>query len=179
MLYPFLKGMHVVSFVSWFAALFYIVRLFIYDVEANERPDAARDVLQDQLRLMQRRLWLGIGWPAMIATLIFGLALLWQYPAPNSPWVWFKLSLVLTLVIYHLLCHRLLRQLKQGKVPLNSQQLRVFNEIATLLLLGIAFTATMKHLVFDAKMLLGLLAFVALLVWGLRASARRRRNASS
>ena len=65
MLYLFAKALHVVGFVSWFAGLLYVVRLFVYDVEAGGRPEAERRVLREQLRLMQRRLWYGIAWPAM------------------------------------------------------------------------------------------------------------------
>jgi len=69
----YIKALHLIFVVTWFAGLFYIVRLFIYHVEAEDQSDDARKILQSQYKLMQRRLWYGITWPSMLGTLVFGL----------------------------------------------------------------------------------------------------------
>ena len=70
--YAYLKALHIVFFVSWFAALFYMVRLFIYATDAQSKDEVARPILTHQLVTMQRRLWYIIGWPGMIGTFVFG-----------------------------------------------------------------------------------------------------------
>ena len=82
MTYQLAKALHVIGFVSWFAGLFYIVRLFIYQVEAARGPNAA--ALVPQFQLMQRRLWYGITWPAMVFTWAAGLWLAMQYAGSTS-----------------------------------------------------------------------------------------------
>jgi protoporphyrinogen IX oxidase len=71
--YIYLKALHIVFIVTWFAALFYIVRLFIYVVEVQSEDDVARPILTKQLLLMQKRLWFIIGWPGMLGTIALGL----------------------------------------------------------------------------------------------------------
>ena len=73
MLYFYLKALHIVFIVTWFAALFYMPRLFVYDIEARLKPEA--EILLNQFRIMQRRLWFGIAWPSFILTLILAKAL--------------------------------------------------------------------------------------------------------
>ena len=84
-IYPLAKALHIIGFVCWFAGLFYIIRLFIYRVEARERDADARAILEEQLAIMSRRLWFGITWPAMILTLGCGARLLYQYPLSRGP----------------------------------------------------------------------------------------------
>ena len=83
------KALHIISVVAWFAGLFYIVRLFVYITESHARPDHERDVLLPQLKLMATRLWFGITWPAGIASLVFGSALL-QVFWPPPRWLWIR-----------------------------------------------------------------------------------------
>ena len=91
------KAMHVVGFVSWFAGLFYIVRLFIYHVEAQARPEPARALVSEQLALMEKRLWLAITVPAMFLTLGFGGYIAWWHASAAGglrevPWLHVKLT---------------------------------------------------------------------------------------
>src|SRR5690606_34717573 len=78
MAFEYLKALHIIFVVTWFAGLFYIVRLFIYQVEALEKPEPERGILGKQLNLMARRLWWGITWPSAILTLVFGIWVLSQ-----------------------------------------------------------------------------------------------------
>ena len=79
-MYLYLKALHIIFMVTWFAGMFYIVRLFIYNTEANGKTEPERTILQKQFGIMIKRLWLGITWPSAILTLIFG------------PWLWLMLD---------------------------------------------------------------------------------------
>jgi putative membrane protein len=179
--YLLLKALHVVGFVSWFAGLFYVVRLFIYIVEAAERPPAERAVLEAQLGLMARRLWFAITVPAMVLTVACGgaLAVLYVRGAESFaavPWLHAKLALIAALLVYHHQCGRVRRQLAAGTCRWTSARLRLWNEVATLLLVAIVMVAVFKSL-FDALWgTLGLVVFgIALGVAVKRARARRAR----
>ncbi len=158
----YLKAIHIIFVVSWFAALFYIVRLFIYTTEAQQKPALEREILTPQLLLMQKKLWNIIGWPAMIGTTIFGLWMLFQNPAYLFlPWMWLKLIAVVVLITYHLYCQRILKSQQKGIFKQTSFQLRLFNELATVLLVAIVFLVVIKSTSGLLWGLLGLFAFAA------------------
>ncbi|MDR9488704.1 CopD family protein, partial [Salibacter sp.] len=69
----YIKALHIIFVVTWFAGLFYIVRLFIYHTEAEQRSEPEKSILQSQFRLMEKRLWYGITWPSAVLTMIFGI----------------------------------------------------------------------------------------------------------
>ncbi|ACY13025.1 CopD family protein [Haliangium ochraceum] len=180
--YAVTKALHIIGFVSWFAALFYIPRLFIYDVEAEQREPAARVAIQEQLRMMQRRLWYAIAWPAMIFTVVFGLWTAVPYFLSDVPigWLHVKLTLILALVIYHLMCGKIRKQLAAGTSRWTSSGLRVWNEVATLLLVAIVFLAVMKNTFDMVKGMVGLFLFAVALMIAIRVyrKARLARAAS-
>ena len=100
--YLIIKSLHIIFVVCWFAALFYIVRLFIYHVEAQGKDEIVRRTLQDQYKIMQKRLWYIIGWPSMILTFIFGVWMLILRPTLlEYNFMQVKLILVGILMIYH------------------------------------------------------------------------------
>lgn len=141
----YIKAIHIIFVVSWFAALFYIVRLFIYATEAQTKDDIARPILTQQLLLMQRKLWYIIGWPAAVGTIIFGWWMI--FINPNYlylPWMWLKLIAVGFLCMYHWQCQRILVQQKQGVFKFSSTRLRLFNELATIFLVAIVFLVVIK-----------------------------------
>ncbi len=139
------KALHIIFMVSWFAGLFYIVRLFIYHTESFERPDYEGVVLREQFKIMERKLWYIITWPAMILTLVFGISMLVEAPVYLSQvWMHVKLSFVFGLLVYHLYCHRLFRKFQRNEKTLSSTQLRVFNEVATLILVAVVFIVVKK-----------------------------------
>jgi putative membrane protein len=147
--YLFCKALHMVGFVSWFAGLFYIVRLFIYHVESEARPEPERAVLRAQYTIMERRLWKAITVPAMVITFVFGgrLAMLYVKPFPEFPsWLAVKLGLLLLLFAYTLICGRIRKQLEAGTCKWTSGALRQWNEVATLLLVAIVMIAVFKTL---------------------------------
>ena len=69
-MYSYLKALHIIFVVTWFAGMFYMPRLFIYNTEAGEKDNAAKNALRDQFKIMMKRLWLGITWPSAILTLV-------------------------------------------------------------------------------------------------------------
>ena len=179
MTYQYIKALHIIFVITWFAGLFYIVRLFIYTVEAHQESSPAREVLLPKLKDWSRRLWFGITWPSAVLTLAFGGYFLHFYATNGgiSSWLWLKLGFVLGLYIYHLLCHALYRQLQRGEVRYSSQQLRVWNEVATIFLVSIVFIVILKNALSLLWALVGLVAFTVVLMLAIRIYKRiRTRN---
>ncbi len=145
MLYFYLKALHIIGFVSWFAGLFYLVRLFIYHVEANERPPAERKVLQDAFEMMALRLYKIITTPAMVVTIICGFGMIAYNPAVFQSWLHIKLTFVFLLVAYHFYNRQVLGKLQRKEKTFSSYQLRLWNEVATVFLIAIVLIAVFKN----------------------------------
>src|SRR3712207_5026202 len=134
-MYFYFKALHIIFIVTWFAGMFYIVRLFIYNTEANEKGEQERSILQKQFAIMIKRLWFGITWPSAILTLIFGPWVLlngnWDQSLlePSGRWLLIKLLFVVGLYFYHFSLHRIYKQQLQGLFTYSSQKLRVWNEV--------------------------------------------------
>lgn len=141
--YLLAKALHIVGFISWFAGLFYIVRLFVYHAEAGERPEPERAILQPQLELMARRLWQIITVPAMLLTLVGGLAMVLQL-ATIPRWLHIKFGLLAGLLGYHLWCGAIRRRQAAGRSTMSSAKLRMFNEIGTMFMVAIVFLAVFR-----------------------------------
>jgi putative membrane protein len=124
-LYSWLKAFHIIGFVAWFAGLFYIFRLYVYHVENRDKPE-----ITQLLETMERRLYRGICWPAMIFTAAFGIALFVQMPGFYMAQGWFhaKLLGLVLLIGYHLYCGKVRRDLAAGRYNLTSRQCRMLNE---------------------------------------------------
>ena len=174
--YAFLKSMHVIFVVAWFAGLFYLVRLFVYHAEAESRPDDEKRILQEQYKIMERRLWYGITWPAMVGTFVFGFWLAYQYELFSSTWLWIKLSLVLGLLIYHLFCGRIRWQMGMDIIRYTSGQLRLLNEVATFFLVAIVFIVEFKNALNALWAVFGFLIFGAALFAGIKIYSRIRKS---
>jgi putative membrane protein len=157
-MYFYIKALHIIFVVTWFAGLFYIVRLFVYSAEANEKQEPERGILLKQFSIMQKRLWYGITWPSAILTLIFGTWMGFLFGSLPS-WLLVKLLFVLGLFIYHLFLHSIFSQQQKFIFRWNSQQLRIWNEVATLFLVAIVMLAVVKQLI---SFVWGILVLVAL-----------------
>ena len=165
MLYLYLKAIHIIFIVSWMAGLFYIVRLFIYHVEANDRTESERITLQRQFEIMQHKLWYIITTPAMVISVLAGIAMIWVNPVLLSMnWMLVKLAFVLGLLVYHFLCQNIMNKLKQGIFTWSSTQLRLWNELATIFLVAIVFTVILKSAVDWIYGLTGLVVFSAVIM---------------
>lgn len=143
--YLTLKSLHIVFIVSWFAGLFYIVRLFIYAREAQEKPEPEKSILTEQLLLMQKKLLNIITIPAMVLSIGFGIGLLFYSPAfLLQSWMVSKLIFVVLLLLYQWYVYRIYQQQRQYNFRHSSFFLRVYNEVATVLLVAIVFLAVFK-----------------------------------
>jgi putative membrane protein len=166
-MYLYVKALHIVFVVTWFSGLFYIVRLFIYNAEANEKQEPARSILLEQLSLMTRRLWYGITWPSAILTLLFGTWMYMMY-ADLPAWLIFKLCFVLGLYAYHFSLHIIFKQQMAGVFKYSSQQLRIWNEVATIFLMAIVMLVVVKDSMSFVWALTGLLLFIIVLMTAIR-----------
>ncbi len=168
MTYQYIKALHIIFVVTWFSGLFYIVRLFIYTVEAQASVEPERSILLKNLNLWMRRLWYGITWPSAVLTLLFGIYFLHIYAQNMPSWLWVKLGFVVGLYIYHLICHRIFNQLQKGIYSYSSQQLRVWNEVATIFLISIVFIVVLKSALSMLWGLIGLIVFSLILMLAIR-----------
>ncbi|MFT3949128.1 MAG: CopD family protein [Agriterribacter sp.] len=170
MLYLYLKALHIIFVVTWFAGLFYMPRLFIYNTEANDKPEAVKTALQEQFTIMMKRLWYGIAWPSAILTLILGLTVMVKSGyhkvifQPEGNWLLLKLIFVLFLYIYFFIEHRIFLQQSKGVFRHTSQQLRVWNEIATIFLVAIVMLVVVKQNMSVVWGLTGLILFIIVLM---------------
>ena len=168
MAYQYIKALHIIFVVTWFSGLFYIVRLFIYTVEANTTAEPERSLLLKNLKLWTKRLWYGITWPSAVITLCFGAYFLHVYASHMPSWLWVKLCFVAGLYAYHFACHIIFKQLQKDEFKYSSQQLRVWNEIATIFLVSIVFIVVLKSALSMLWGLLGLVAFTFILMMAIR-----------
>jgi putative membrane protein len=163
-MYFYIKAIHIIFVVTWFAGLFYMPRLLIYNVEASEKPEPDRSILMEQFKLMQRRLWYGITWPSAILTLIFGLWMWHLYGDKTADWLLVKLGFVVGLYIYHFYTHVIFRQQQRGVFKLSSMQLRIWNEVATIFLIAVVFLVVVKDALVWTKALGGLAVLILILL---------------
>ena len=166
-MYYYIKAIHIIFIVTWFSGMFYIPRLFIYNTEAAEKPEPEKSILHRQFSIMIKRLWLGITWPSAILTLIFGGWMAGLYGSIPE-WLWIKLAFVAALYIYHFTLHKIYRDQQMGIFKYTSQQLRIWNEVATIFLVAIVMLASVKQGMSVAWGLIGLVAFILLLLGAIR-----------
>lgn len=162
--YLILKSIHIIFVVSYFAGLFYIVRLFIYHTEALESEEPKRSILHKQYSFMEERLWNIITVPALIIMSVTGIYLI--YVASNwtyfqQGWMHIKLLFVVFLYAYHFWCWKALKNIHKGKIGLSSVKLRMMNEVATLILFAVVFAVVLKNS-FISNWYWALIAFVAM-----------------
>lgn len=171
------KALHIIFVVAWFAGLFYIPRLFIYQTEANDASDEERRILVPRLQLMGKRLWYIITWPACVLATLFAIWMLWLMPGLlQAPWMHLKLGLVALLLVYHGSLHWFYLRLQQGRYPMSSTKLRMYNEVATLLLFAIVFTVVYKDTSAWYYGVAGILALGVILAVAVKIYKKRRRS---
>ena len=164
-MYQYILAIHIIFIVCWFAGLFYIVRLFIYHTEAQEKPEPDRTILSQQFEIMERRLWYVITVPSMFLVLAAGITMLYLIPAwLQQSWMHLKIAFVLSLIVYHFICQSKIKQMKKGIFKWSSTQLRVWNEVSTILLFAIVFLAVLKNSLSWIYGIVGLLAFTMIIM---------------
>ena len=181
--YLLAKTLHIVGFVSWFAGLFYFVRMFVHHTEALDRPEPDRSVLHRQFVKMEQLVYDIIVRRAMELTWIFGLTMLvlnsiyvgkeWWL---SNGWIYPKLVLLVLLVVYQIWCKRIMIQLRTTEQsPLSSFRLRLVNELPTIFLLAIALLAVFRNLLNFLYAFGGLIVF-GLLLYVLAKNFKRKRE---
>lgn len=177
MISVYLKAVHIIFIVTWFAGLFYMPRLFVYIIEAQAKPEPERTIITRQLHIMASRLWYAITWPSAVVTLLMGTSLLVFKPAfLYMGFMHVKLTLVFLLYAYHFSLHVILRQLLRGEVKYTSQQMRMWNEVSTLLLISIVFLIVLKSALSMVWGLAGLLVVMVLIMTGIRVYKKLRKD---
>ena len=181
-MYFYLKALHIIFIVTWFAGMFYIVRLFIYNTEAGNKPEPEQSILQQQFGIMIRRLWLGITWPSAILTLILGVWVMlngnWDKVLfeEGGKWLLVKLVFVVMLYVYHFSLHRIYKEESKGIFRYSSQQLRIWNEVATIFLVPIVMLATVKQSISWVWGLVGLIGFIIVLMSAIKIYKALRKD---
>lgn len=173
-MYLYVKALHIIFIVTWFSGLFYIVRLFVYNREAMDKPEPEKSILSKQYAIMIKRLWYGITWPSAILTLVFGLWI-WHLYGSLPIWLAIKLFFVAGLFLYHLSLHAIFSQQQRGIFKYSSQQLRIWNEVATIFLVAIVMLVVVKQNMSWLWGIVGLLLFVVLLMTAIKIYKAIRR----
>ena len=174
-MYNYIKALHIIFIVTWFSGLFYMVRLFIYNTEAGEKSAIERDILRKQFSIMIRRLWMGITWPSAVLTLVFGAWMLWLYGSVPD-WLLIKLFFVLALYLYHFSLQYIYTQQLKGLFRYSSQQLRIWNEVATIFLISIVMLVVVKQGISLVWGLAGLILFVIVLMSAIKVYKLMRKS---
>lgn len=173
--YLLFKSFHIVGFVSWFAGLFYLVRMFVYDAEADEQPVEMRSAWKKQLIVMQERVYKIIATPAMVITWVFGIGMLIINPAwLQQSWIHLKLTLLVLMVVYHFYCRKIIRDNALGKKSFTPFQFRLLNELPTLFLISIVLLAVLKDITNFVYLFVGILLFGFLLFISAKAYKKHR-----
>ena len=132
-----IKALHIIFVVAWFAGLFYLPRLFVYHAMAEDGVSRAR------FQVMERKLFWGIMTPGGVLTILFGLWL-WLGWGFGGWWLHAKLALVAALVGYHLWCGKLMLDFRAGRNRRTHTWFRWFNELPTLVLVAAVFLVVFK-----------------------------------
>ena len=164
-MYHYVLAIHIIFVVCWFAGLFYMVRLFIYHREAQDKPEPEKSILSKQFEIMERKLWNVITMPSMILVLAAGITMLCLTPARlQQSWMHIKLTFVVLLLVYHFICQNIMNQMRKGTFKWSSTKLRVWNEVATIFLFAIVFLAVLKDSLSWIYGIVGLLAFTMIIM---------------
>lgn len=175
--YNYIKALHIIFVVTWFAGLFYIVRLFVYQIEAYHKPSPEKEILGKQLKIMASRLWYIITWPSMFLALIFGVWLIALRPFYiTDAWMQVKLGFVVFLIVYHIICHQYFKQLQQDVVKHSSNYMRIFNEGATIVLFAVTFLVVLKNAINWIYGTIGIVLFSILIMMGYKLYKRIREK---
>lgn len=175
--YPYILAAHIIFVITWFAALFYIVRLYIYHRESMDMQETEKQILHKQFSIMESRLMDIIGTPSMILVVTTGITMLTvQTLYLQESWMLWKLFFVLCVIIYHFSCLHIQKRLQRGEAVWSSGKLRMFNELATLLLVSVVFLIELRNMLDMLYGLLGLVVLSVAMLIGIRVYKRRREN---
>lgn len=178
--YNYIKALHLIFVITWFAGLFYIPRLFIYHIEALAKPSPEKDILSAQFKVMAKRLWYIITWPSGILATGFAIWLLILVPEwLEQPWMHVKLGFVTLLIAYHLKSHNIFLQLQNDRITWSSTRMRYWNEVSTLILFSIIFLVILRDALNWIYGVLGIFFLAVILMLGVKFYRRMRAGRSN
>ena len=167
--YSYFLAIHIVFVISWMAGLFYILSLFIYHTEAQDKPEPEKSILTAQFVKMEATLWKIIATPAMIISLFAGVSMLYLNPdLLKADWMHVKLAFVVALLIYHFICQGVVKQLKHGVYKMSSFKLRLFRELATVFMIAIVFAVKLKDAVNWIYGLVGIMGIALIIMFAVK-----------
>lgn len=173
--YDYIKSLHLIFIITWFAGLFYIPRLFVYHIEAAAKQEPERSILTTQLKLMTKRLWYIITWPSAILASIFAFWMLYLMPVwLEQDWMQVKLGFVVLLYAYHFKCHLIFKEMQNDLIKWTSNQMRLWNEGTTLILFSVIFLVIVRDAINWIFGVLGIFLLVAMLMLGIKIYKRIR-----
>jgi putative membrane protein len=178
--YSILKSLHIIFVVSWFAGLFYLPRLLVYHAEAQSKEPNEKAILSAQFSKMEKLLFNAIMIPAMFLTWITGLTLIylaWWDSFASHTWLHLKLAFVIGITIYHFVCRHFIHQFQNEKFSISGPQLRMFNEIATILLVAVVFLVVAKNTLDMIYGLVGFVIFAIVIMAAVKIVRKYRTNA--
>ena len=176
-LYNYIKSLHLIFVITWFAGLFYIVRLFVYQIEANDKPSPEREILLNQYKIMTYRLWYIITWPSAVLAIIFAIWLLIIMPSwLQMSWMHVKLGFVLLLIAYQIKCQFIYKDLQNGIFKYSSNFMRLWNEGATIILFAVVFLVILKNAFNWIYGVIGIFLFSVLIMLGFKFYKRLREK---
>ncbi|WP_046745708.1 CopD family protein [Kordia zhangzhouensis] len=175
--YNYIKSLHLIFVVTWFAGLFYIPRLFVYQIEAFHKPSPEKEILGKQLKLMAKRLWNIITIPSTVLATIFAVWLLIINPYwLEQGWMHVKLTFVVLLYVYQLKTHQMYKQLQNDDVRYSSNFMRLWNEGATFILFAVVFLVILKSTINWIFGVIGIFVLGILLMLGFKIYKRIREK---
>jgi len=163
-MYQYILAIHIIFVVCWMAGLFYMVRLFVYHTEAQDKPEPDRKILSDQFVIMEKKLWYIIATPSMILTIAAGVTMATMDNLWGEGWLNIKLLFVLGLLVYHFICQHKMNQMAKGIFTWTSTHLRIWNEVATIFLFAIVFLAVLKSTISWIFGVVGIILFSLILM---------------
>lgn len=181
--YDYLRSLHLIFVTTWFAGLFYIVRLFVYQIEAADKPSPEKEILRKQYKIMTYRLWYIITWPSAILASLFAFWMLFFTDLGKAwllmPWMHVKLVFVFLLYLYHLKCQQMFSHLQKDDVRHSSNFMRLWNEGATIILFAVVFLVILKHTVNWIYGVIGIILFSVIIMLGFKIYKRIREKNQS
>ena len=167
--YNYIKALHLIFVITWFAGLFYTPRLFIYHIEAHGKPQIEKEILINQFKIMTKRLWLIITWPSAILATGFAISLFVLNPALiNFDWMKVKLVFVIILWLYHIKTDFIYKELQNDVINYSSNFMRYWNEGATIILFAVIFLITLKSATNWIFGILGIIFLSTILILGIK-----------
>ncbi len=166
-MYNYIKALHLIFVITWFSGLFYIVRLFVYQIEAAQKPMLEKQILQKQYQLMAYRLWYIITWPSAVLASFFAFWLLHLNPNLIAlDYMQVKFGFVALLYVYHFKCHQIFVQLQNNCCTYSANFMRIWNEGATIILFSIVFLIIVKSAINWIYGTFGLILFSIIIMLG-------------